>query len=178
MSGWKTFLKETISTVLIAVIIAAAIKTFIIDNRIIPTESMYPTIYIGDMVLVNKTAYYWQTPQRGDIVVFKPPAEVGTDDLIKRVIGIPGDVVEVKDEQVWINNQPLSESYLNEKPQYTFGPVTVPVDSLFVLGDNRNLSFDGHRWPKPFLAAKSVKGKAFFRYWPLNRIGSLYGGNK
>ena len=177
MTGWKHFLKETVSTIVIAVLIAMTIKTFIVDNRIIPSASMYPTIHIGDMVLVNKMAYYWQTPKHGDIVVFKPPAEVGTDDLIKRVIGVPGDVVEVKDKQVWINGQPLAENYLNEKPDYNFGPVTVPADSLFVLGDNRNQSFDGHRWQEPFFPAKSVKGKAFFRYWPLNRLGSLYGGN-
>jgi len=174
MSGWKLFLKETLSTLLTAILIAVVIKTFILDNRIIPSGSMLPTIQIGDMVLVNKMAYYWGTPERGDIIVFTPPAEVGDQDLIKRVIALPGETVEVRDGQVWIDGQPMGESYLNEAPLYSFGPLTVPEGSLFVLGDNRNDSFDGHRWPQPFLAAGAVKGKAFFRYWPLSRLGSLY----
>lgn len=173
MDGWKGFLKETVSSIAIAVLIAAAIKIFLIDNRIIPTSSMYPTIHVGDMVLVNKTAYYFNSPQRGDIVVFKPPAEVGKDDLIKRVIGLPGETVEVHDQKVFIDGRLLVEDYLNEAPQYQFGPVTIPKGCIFVLGDNRNESFDGHRWPVPFLKISSVKGKAFFRYWPPKRIGSL-----
>ncbi len=167
------FFKEAVTTIIIAVVITVVLKLYILDNRIIPSSSMYPTIFIGDMVLVNKLVYHFYAPERGDIIVFKPTAEVSKDDLIKRVIGLPGDVVEVKNNRVYINGNPLKEPYLNESPQYTFGPVTVPQDHLLVLGDNRNLSFDSHRWPDPFLEISAVKGKAFFRYWPLKRAGKL-----
>lgn len=173
MKGFKSFFKEAVSAILIAGLIVAAIKIFIIDNRVIPSASMYPTIYVGDMVLVNKAAYYFNAPVREDIVVFKPLREIGQKDLIKRVIGLPGETVEIKDNQVFVDGSPLKESYLNEEPQYVFGPVTVPEGCIFVLGDNRNQSFDSHQWPTPFLEIKSVKGKAFFRYWPLERMGKL-----
>ena len=178
MANWKSLLKEVLSTVLIAALIATAIKIFIVDNRIIPSSSMYPTIYVGDMLLVNKTAYYFSSPDRGDIIVFRPDKEIGQKDLIKRVIGLPGETVEVRDNKVFIDNIVLEEDYLDEPPQYVFGPVKVPPGCLFVLGDNRNMSIDSHQWPNPFLSIDSVKGKAFFRYWPPNRIGSLQGGKK
>jgi signal peptidase I len=173
MDKMERFIFEAISTIVIAAIITFILKSFIVDNRVIPTSSMYPTIYAGDMVLVNKLVYRFSSPQRGDIIVFKPPEEVSDDDLIKRAIGLPGDTVEVKNRQVYINGEPLTEPYLNEAPQYEYGPVEVPAGHLFVLGDNRNMSFDSHRWPDPFLEISSVKGKAFFRYWPLKRVGRL-----
>jgi len=169
----KNILKETLSTIAIALVLTLVIKVFLIDNRVIPTSSMYPTIYIGDMVLVNKAVYNFHPPERKDIIVFRPPAVIGEKDLIKRVIGLPGDTVEIKNQQVFINGKVLEENYLNENPQYLFGPVTVPEGHLFVLGDNRNQSFDSHQWPDPFLDISSVKGKAFFRYWPLKRMGKL-----
>lgn len=173
MKRLKAFLKEAISTVVIAVVIAFMIKFFIVDNRVIPTSSMYPTIYEGDMLLVNKSAYYFRSPARGDIIVFKSAPEISQKDLIKRVIGLPGEKVEVRDKQVFINGKALEEYYINEEPQYVFGPVVVPEGFLFVLGDNRNQSYDGHQWPEPFLDQKKVKGKAFYRYWPPKRSGWL-----
>ncbi|NMA14285.1 MAG: signal peptidase I, partial [Clostridia bacterium] len=100
MIHWKSLLKEALSTVLIAALIATVIKIFIVDNRIVPSSSMYPTIYVGDMLLVNKTAYYFNDPQRGDIVVFKPEKEIGQKDLVKRVIGLPGETVVVQENKV------------------------------------------------------------------------------
>lgn len=178
MDKLKFFIKETLSIVLIAGLITLVLKIYIFDNRIIPTSSMYPTIYAGDMILVNKLIYRFYPLERGDIIVFKPKKEVSEDDLIKRVIALSGEKIEVKENQVFINDSPLEEPYLNEDPQYVYGPVKVPEDHVFVLGDNRNMSFDSHRWPDPFLNIKSVKGKAFFRYWPLKRLGRLefYGG--
>lgn len=173
MAKIRYFVKEAVSTVIIAGLITLVLKLYLFDNRIIPTSSMYPTIYAGDMILVNKLVYRFNTPERGDIIVFKPDAEVGKDDLLKRVIGLPGEKIEVKDQKVYINDQVLKESYLNEAPQYNYGPIQVPEGHLFVLGDNRNLSFDSHLWPEPFLDISSVKGKAFFRYWPLKRAGRL-----
>ena len=81
--------------------------------------------------------------------------------------------MEIIDKSVFIDGSRLKEKYLNEEPQYVFGPVTVPEGCLFVLGDNRNESFDGHQWPEPFLKISALKGKAFFRYWPLKRIGLI-----
>lgn len=173
MGKMKSFIKEAVSTILIAGLITFVLKTYLLDNRIIPSSSMYPTIYAGDMILVNKLVYRFSPPGRGDIIVFKPHAEVGEDDLIKRVVGLPGETVEVKENRVFINGQPMEESYLNETPQYVFGPVQVPPDHLFVLGDNRNMSFDSHRWQDPFVEITAVKGKAFLRYWPLKRAGRL-----
>lgn len=173
MDRVKYYVKEAVSTIIIAGLITLVLKIYLFDNRIIPTSSMYPTIYAGDMLLVNKMVYRFYSPKRGDIIVFKPDPEVSKDDLIKRVIALPGDQVEVKKHKVHINGKPMEEPYLNEEPQYDFGPVEVPEGHLFVLGDNRNLSFDSHRWPDPFLDITSVKGKAFFRYWPLKRAGRL-----
>ncbi|HHT63777.1 MAG: signal peptidase I [Bacillota bacterium] len=169
----KHFIIEALTTIIIAALITIVLEAFVVDNRIIPTSSMYPTIYAGDMVLVNKFVFRFQTPERGDIIVFEPDENISEDDLIKRVIGLPGETIEVKNRQVYIDGEPIEEPYLNEAPQYDFGPVKVPEGHLFVLGDNRNLSFDSHRWPDPFLEIKSVKGKAFFRYWPLKRMGTL-----
>ncbi|MEL7567947.1 MAG: signal peptidase I [Dehalobacterium sp.] len=173
MDKVKYYIKEALSTIIIAGLITLVLKTYIFDNRIVPTSSMYPTIYAGDMLLVNKMVYRFHAPARGDIIVFKPDPEVSKDDLIKRVIALPGENVEVKEQRVYINGSPIEESYLNEYPQYDFGPVEVPEGHIFVLGDNRNMSFDSHRWPDPFLDIASVKGKAFFRYWPLKRAGNL-----
>jgi signal peptidase I len=166
-------LKETVGTIVIAAIITLVIKLYIIDNRVIPTGSMYPTIHVGDMVLVNKVTCRFQLPKRKDIVVFKPPPEVSRKDFIKRVIALPGETVEIKNRHVYINGTILQENYLNEQPQYVFGPVKVPEEHIFVLGDNRNQSYDSHQWPTPFVNINQVKGEAFFRYWPLDRIGKL-----
>jgi len=173
MDKVKYYIKEAVSTIIIAGLITLVLKTYIFDNRIIPTSSMYPTIYAGDMLLVNKLVYRFNNLERGDIIVFKPDQEVSKDDLIKRVIALPGENVEVKEQQVYINGSPIEEPYLNEDPQYDFGPIEVPEGHIFVLGDNRNMSFDSHRWPDPFLDISSVNGKAFFRYWPLKRAGKL-----
>lgn len=167
-------LKETLVTILMAGIIALVLKTFVLDARVIPSSSMYPSIYLGDRVLVNKFIYHLKPLQRGDIIVFKPPESTGqTMDFIKRVIALPGETVEIKDNVVYVNGSPLTENYLNEKPQYFFDMVTIPPGKIFVLGDNRNESFDSHQWPEPFVDITLIKGKAFYRYWPLKRLGSI-----
>ncbi|MCR6546324.1 signal peptidase I [Dehalobacterium formicoaceticum] len=175
MGRAKKVIWEIVSTIIIAGLITLIVKFFLFDNRIIPTSSMYPTIFAGDMVLVNKLVYRFGDPERKDIIVFEAPPEpeISGDDMIKRVIGLPGEKVEIKEGTVYINDLPLTELYQNEAPQYQFGPQQVPEDYLFVLGDNRNMSFDSHLWSDPFLSMDSVKGKAFFRYWPLKRMGRL-----
>lgn len=167
----KDFFKELISIVLVALVMAMLLRTFIVEGRVIPSGSMLPTIQLQDRVMVNKFIYYFKKPQRGDIIVFQPPLK-SSEDYIKRLIGLPGDKVEVRDSIVFINDQPLNEPYINEPPNYNFGPTIVPQNSLFVMGDNRNSSFDSHLW-NAWLTQDKVKGKAFFRYWPPSRMGVL-----
>ena len=166
------FIKETISIIVIA-FIAMILRTFVIEGRIIPTGSMLPTIQLQDRVMVNKFIYHFKEPQRGDIVVLEPPEILNSnEDYIKRVIGLPGDTVEMKEGKVFINGKALAEPYLAEPINYEYGPVQVPEDSLMVLGDNRNFSFDSHSW-NAWLTRDHLKGKAFMIYWPIDHINLL-----
>lgn len=172
----REFLKETISIVVIAFILAMILRTFVIEGRIIPSGSMLPTLQLQDRVMVNKFIYHFKEPQRGDIVVFAPPEVLNSsDDYIKRVIGLPGDKVEMKNGKVYVNDKSLAEPYINEPLNYTYGPVTVPADCLFVMGDNRNYSYDSHLW-NAWLTKDRVKGKAFVIYWPIKEIKLLERG--
>jgi len=167
-------LKEWVIIILIALAIAVVLHMFVFDTRMVPTASMYPTIAVGDRVINEKITYLFSDPKRGDIIVFAPPPTVSShDDLLKRVIGLPGEYVEIKNGGVYINDQLLEESYLAEKPNYTYAKVLVPEGHYFVMGDNRNSSADSHRWEDPFLPRENVKGKVVFRYWPLNRMGTV-----
>ncbi|MBQ6842440.1 MAG: signal peptidase I [Firmicutes bacterium] len=172
----KSAVKEFLMIFLMAAILAVFLKCFIVDSRVIPSSSMVPTIQIGDRVVLNKLSYLGDAaPQRGDIVVFKPNASTGSHyDMIKRVIGLPGDRVEINNGYVYINGEPLEEDYLAEAPRYYFEEITVPEGCYFLLGDNRNYSNDAHMWLDPFVTEKSIEGKATLCYWPLSRIGSLY----
>jgi len=167
------FLKEIISIIVIAFVLAMILRTFVIEGRIIPTGSMLPTIQLQDRVMVNKFIYYFKEIQRGDIVVFDPPDVLNSDqDYIKRVIGLPGETVEIRNGRVYINSCPLVEPYLAEPMNYEYGPVVVPDDALFVMGDNRNNSFDSHRW-NAWLTRDHIKGKAFLIYWPIKEISLM-----
>jgi len=173
---YLSFIKETLSIVVIAFVLAMVLRAFVIEGRIIPSGSMLPTIQLQDRVMVNKFIYHFKEPQRGDVVVFDPPEELHSKwDYIKRVIALPGEKVEVKKGKVYINDQPLKEPYLKEAIDYEFGPVVVPEGALFVMGDNRNESFDSHRW-NTWLTRDRLKGKAIFIYWPLNHIGLMERG--
>lgn len=172
----KDFIKETISIIVIAFILAMILRAFVVEGRIIPTGSMLETLQLQDRVMVNKFIYHFKEPQRGDIVVFQPPEELNTqEDYIKRVIALPGETVEIKNARVYINGRPLHEPYIAEPMYYDFGPVVVPEDSLFVLGDNRNHSFDSHMW-NAWLKRDHIKGKAFVIYWPVRDIELLERG--
>lgn len=170
--GW---LKDTLSVLLLACIIAFAIKMFVIDTRMIPSESMLPTIEIGDRVIVCRFSYWFDaSPERGDIIVFRAPVELNEkDDLIKRVIGLPGETVEATGGKVYVDGVALDEPYILEAPDYEFGPVEVPENSYLVLGDNRNESYDSHLWMQTFIVDDDIKGKAIWRYWPIDRLGKL-----
>lgn len=167
------FIKETLSIIVVAFILAMILRAFVIEGRIIPSGSMLPTIQLQDRVMVNKFVYRFKEPQRGDIVVFDPPEALHSkQDYIKRVIGLPGETVEMKNGRVYVDNRVLVEPYLSEPLNYEYGPVKVPEDSLLVLGDNRNESFDSHRW-NAWLTQDRLKGKAFLIYWPLDQIGLM-----
>ncbi|MEG1501222.1 MAG: signal peptidase I, partial [Clostridiales bacterium] len=173
---FMSFIKETLLILATALIISFVLKAFIIDTRVIPTLSMYPTVDAGDRVIVNKLSYIGdRKPQRGDIIVFKAPPELNSkDDLLKRVIGLPGDQIEIHDKLVFVNGVPLEEDYIEDSPVYYYGSVQVPEGKYFMMGDNRNHSVDSHMWQDPFVPEKDIKGRAFCRYWPLDRMASLY----
>jgi len=173
MDKIKKIIKESLFVIITAFVLSLFLQSFVLEARVIPTGSMLPTIAINQRILVNKYIYRFTTPQRGDIIVFTPPIETEDNkDYIKRVIGLPGDKIEVKNGVVYVNERAIVENYINEKIQYEFGPVIVPDDSLFVLGDNRNHSYDSHVWNQ-WLPIKNVKGKAFFTYWPFQRLGLI-----
>jgi len=183
----KGIIREYAEAILVAVVLALFIRTFVVQAFKIPSGSMKPTLLVGDHILVNKFIYgvklpYWDTtlipisePKRGDIVVFKFP-EDPDKDFIKRVIGVEGDEVEIRDKNVYLNGKPMDDPYGTHldphiipgraRPRDNFGPITVPPHSLFVMGDNRDHSYDSRFWK--FVDLSKVKGKAFIVYWSWN----------
>jgi len=126
-------------------------------------SSMLPTIEEGEYIMVSKAAYFFSEPQRGDIIVFDSPQDPKSD-LIKRIIAVPGDTVEIRDDKVIVNGTPLAEPYTLEPPHYLMLPEEIPTGHYFVLGDNRNNSSDSHRgWTVP---RQNIVGKAWITYWP------------
>jgi signal peptidase I len=190
---------EAAKTIVLSAVLAFGIRRYVAEARYIPSGSMLPTLQINDRLIIDKVSYHFQDPQRGDIVVFMPPDKASLcfgpvspqqdlvvpsptdttqqrnpklrDAFIKRVIGLPKDKVEVKGGQVYINDQLLREKYIEESPAYEFGPVTVPDNSYFVMGDNRNNSCDSHYWDS--VPRNNIIGKAIVRFWPLNHVGEL-----
>jgi len=183
----KHVIREYAESIVIAVVMALIIKAFVIQAFKIPSGSMIPTLKIGDHILVNKFIYGTKLPfsdriiiplrrpNRGDIIVFKFPDDE-KKDFIKRVIGLPGDLVEIKGKKVYINGSPIDDSYAVHsdpmlypsgiQPRDNFGPLTVPQDSYFVMGDNRDFSLDSRYWG--FVKLNKIKGKAFIIYWSWN----------
>ncbi len=166
------FLRDIVEVVVPAVILYVVISSFFLQSREVPTASMVPTIAEHDRFLLNKTAYWYNKPKRFDIIVLKPPPAAGSDlAFVKRVIALPGETLRISRGVVYIDGRPLEEPFItaDRAPDYEFGPFIVPDDQLFVLGDNRNNSFDSHSWgPVPL---KNVEGHAWWRYWPVNRMG-------
>lgn len=171
----KSIYREYGEAIIIAVILALFIRTYIVQAFKIPSGSMIPTLQIGDHILVNKFIYRFKTPHRGDIMVFKYPKDPSRD-FIKRLIGLPGDTIEIKNKQVYINNQTIKEPYTifegTDDPFYApsnrdnFGPIVIPENHYFVMGDNRDCSLDSRFWG--LLNYDLIKGKAFIIYWSWN----------
>ncbi|HIC91609.1 MAG TPA: signal peptidase I [Syntrophaceae bacterium] len=195
----KGIIREYAEAILIAIILAVFIRTFVVQAFKIPSASMVPTLQVGDHILVNKFIYGvkipfirktiipLRKPKRGDVIVFIFPKD-RSKDFIKRVIGIEGDTVEIVNKKVYINGKPFNDPYgvhndnfifpKRIEPRDNFGPVTVPKDAVFVMGDNRDNSRDSRFWG--FVKLKDIEGKAFIIYWSWdnfsikwNRIGKL-----
>ncbi|HSL68528.1 MAG TPA: signal peptidase I [Actinomycetota bacterium] len=196
-----SFLREIPVLVLLALVVALFIKTFLVQAFFIPSSSMEPTLMPGDRVLVNKLAYRFGDLHRGDVVVFQNPNEAAlpdrnavealfhwlgeglglqqpeNEDLIKRVIGLPGDTIAIRDHAVVVNDDPITEPYLTREAlgsMSDYGPVTVPRGELFVLGDNRGNSSDSR--VIGFVPEGNVVGRAFVIIWPPGDTGGLTSG--
>ncbi len=199
---WVEVVKEYAQAILIALVLALFIRTFVVQAFKIPSGSMIKTLLIGDHILVNKFIYGVRNPitrtewidfgepERGDVIVFIFPMD-RKKDFIKRVIGVPGDTVQIINKKVLVNGEPFPDPPgvqhtdpniipAGVQPRDNMGPVTVPEGNLFVMGDNRDQSFDSRFWG--FVPIKDVKGKAFIIYWSwdskehlprLSRIGHL-----
>jgi len=155
-------LREVVITILIAVAVFALLHLTIQTNSV-KQSSMEPNFQQGECIMVNKVCYHSSGPQRGQVIIFNPPFD-SPDPFIKRVIGLPGETVEIKDEKVFIDGIPLEEEYIMAPPNYTMPATEVPENEYFVLGDNRNNSNDSHNsWTVP---RDNIIGKAWFIYWP------------
>jgi signal peptidase I len=189
----KSVIRENIEAILIAVLLALFIRTFIVQAFKIPSGSMLPTLQIGDHILVSKFIYGVKmpftgatliplgTPKTNDIVVFQYPKDPSLD-YIKRVIAVAGDTVEIRDKKLFINGKPFEDKYgvfqdpmihsASMDPRDNFGPVTVPQGKIFTMGDNRDNSYDGRFWG--FVDLKAVRGKAWAIYWSWDVQQSLF----
>lgn len=173
----KAFWKEVLSYIeifIIAFIIAYILTHFFIINCRVPTGSMLDTIQLKDRIIGSRLSYISKDPERGDIIIFPAPDDE-TKIYIKRVIGLPGETVEVKGGRVYINGSdtPLEEPYLNERyliGSKDFGPYTIPDDSYFMLGDHRNDSKDSRFWSNTCVEKDTILGKALFVYFPFHDI--------
>lgn len=184
----KSLVREYAESIIIALLLALAIRTYLVQAFKIPSGSMEDTLVVGDHLLVNKFIYGTKIPfsdsqvvkvrdpRRGDVIVFEYP-EDPSKDFIKRIIGTPGDVVEGKDKKVYVNGKLYQNPHEVHKekeivpkemnPRDTFGPVTVPANSYFVMGDNRDRSYDSRFWG--FVTRDKIKGLAFIKYWSWDR---------
>ncbi|MCB5600525.1 signal peptidase I [Blautia hansenii] len=165
-SLWKE-LWEYVKMILFVVIVVLVVDNFLLINAVIPSESMENTIMTGDRIFGNRLAYLFDDPERFDIVIFKYPDDE-SQRFIKRVIGLPGETVEIREGKVYINGSdtPLDDSFTPETPVGNFGPYTVPEGCYFMLGDNRNNSRDSRMWDKPYVKKEKILGKAVLRYFP------------
>lgn len=166
---------EMVAMIALAFGLALVIKTWVVQPYVVPSPSLEPTIKVGERVLVNKFVYRFGAPQRGDIVVFSNPNyDPVVKTLIKRVVAVGGDTIDIKDQKVWLNGKQLVEPYTHGQPTNLGSvkmPLTVPEGDVFLMGDNRTNSGDA-RWfgPQP---VTRVQGKAFAVYWPFTSIRGL-----
>ncbi len=192
-------LQDNAPTIIIAVLLAVGVRTFVAEPRFIPSSSMEPTLQIDDRLIIEKISFNFRKPVRGEIIIFNPPPSPTIADTskvyIKRVIGLPGDQISIQSGKVFVNSKALIEPYTAEPPKYSL-PASdpdkcqgcfavedstqkdglpsfrVPPGKYWVMGDNRNNSEDSHIWG--FLPQENIVGRAYFRYWPFDRrVGEL-----
>lgn len=167
---WR-LLREVVETVIPAVLIAIFITLFLAQATQVYGQSMEPNLHAGQRLIVEKVSYRLHPPRRGDIIVLQLP-EQGGNFLIKRVVGLPGETIEVRNQQVFIDGQPLNETYLSQPIRRSMSLRRIPDDSIFVLGDNRGFSNDSRSFGPVLLS--NVIGRAWIRYWPPDQAGLVY----
>lgn len=170
-------LLEYLKMIIVVVVVVLVVNQFILINARIPSESMANTILSGDQIFGNRLAYLFDDPERYDIVIFRYPDDK-SQYFIKRVIGLPGETVEILDGDVYVTTVDgeeivLDDSFLPEPATGSYGPYEVPEGSYFVLGDNRNWSKDSRFWQNTYVEKEDILGKAALRYWPLNKFGMV-----
>jgi len=174
LSGAGEFLRFTV----IVIIIVFAVRTFIAQPFVVSGTSMVPTFQNANYLIIDEVSYRFHEPVRGDVIVFHPPVDPSVF-YIKRIIGIPGDTITIKNSVVTLTNTEhpagitLSEDYITKDAPNDNFSVTVPADNYFVMGDNRSASFDSRRWG--LLPRKNITGRAFLRLFPINEIGIFPG---
>lgn len=164
----KKQIKEILAwilTIALAIVAAKAINKYVIIKAEVPTGSMENTIQVDDCILGLQLAYIFSEPERGDILIFPWPDNPEVT-YVKRVIGLPGETVEIKEGYVYIDGEPIEEPYLKEEMYGEFGPYVVPEGCYFMMGDNRNSSQDSRRWTNTFLKEEDIMAKVLFRYSP------------
>jgi signal peptidase I len=164
----KAFIKDSIFTLALATVIYFVFQ-MMFYQCVVEQTSMTPNILEGQRIFVNKTAYFFGEPERGDIIVFRKPEVNNDKPLIKRVIGLPGEVVTIDRGTVYVNSTPLDEPYLKDIPVYIMAGYSIPENHYFVLGDNRNASYDSHYgWT---VDGEVIIGKAWLSIWPPGKLG-------
>lgn len=173
-TDWKKELRDWVLMIFVAIILATLVNTQLVVNAQIPSGSMENTIMTGDRVIGSRLTYKTKDPERFDIIVFRYP-DNEEELFIKRIIGLPGETVNIIDGKVYIDDaaEPLDDSFIAEEMKGSFGPYTVPEDCYFVMGDNRNNSHDSRFWDNPYVSRDKILGKAYFRYWPLTKMGRI-----
>ena len=172
-AGGKTVtgLRDLIGTLLVAVILALLVRTFVVESYVVQGVSMEPTFANNEHVLVNKTAFLLSPPKTGEIIVFHPPIPGVTEDYIKRVIATAGETVGIRSGNVYVDGKKIPQPYIEYWDPTSFHTETVPKGYVFVLGDNRPDSYDSRYFG--FVPVRSIAGQVVFAFWPLSRLGTV-----